>query len=151
MTLSILAISALSSFTLLVPGGEMSKQTLVSIPEGNQIEVAQRGTEAKQANLIEVAQRGTENVAFTYSMDKQADELNERVAANKSVNNLEFAFLPQPERIQSATLAVYRGNDDSSTLHSVRTPEQVATSTSDRWTIPSPGPYKPILDPYSPT
>jgi hypothetical protein len=104
MTLSILAISALSSFTLLAPGGEMREQTRVSIPEGNQIEVA-RGTETKQVNLLEIAQRdGTENVAFL-----MGDELHERVAANKPVEDLIFAVQPQPES-DKFTLAVYQDN-----------------------------------------
>jgi hypothetical protein len=102
MTLSILAISTISSFTLLAPGGEMREQTRVSIPEGNQIEIV-RGTETKQVNLLEIAQRdGTENVAFL-----MGDELHERVAANKPVKDLIFAVQPQPES-DKFTLAVYQ-------------------------------------------
>jgi hypothetical protein len=102
MTLSILAISALSSFTLLAPGGEMREQTRVSLPEGNQIEIV-RGTETKQVNLREIAQRdGTENVAFL-----MGDELHERGAANKPVEDLIFAVQPQADR-NDAILAVYQ-------------------------------------------
>jgi hypothetical protein len=107
MTLSILAISALSSFTLLAPGGEMREQTRVSLPEGNQIEIV-RGTETKQVNLREIAQRdGTENVAFL-----MGDELHERGAANKPVKDLIFAVQPQADR-NDAILAVYQDNQQS--------------------------------------
>jgi hypothetical protein len=61
--------------------------------EANRIGVEQCGTEAKQ------------NVAFT--MGKQVDE---RVAINKPVESRGFASLPQAERTQSATLAVYQDN-----------------------------------------
>jgi hypothetical protein len=92
MTLSILAISAISSFTLLAPGGEMVKQTPVSALEGNRIE-----------QRAEVNQ----NKGITFTMGKQVDE---RVAVNKPVESRGFASLPQAERTQSATLAVYQDN-----------------------------------------
>jgi hypothetical protein len=83
--------------------------------EANRIGVEQCGTEI-QATLIEVEQRGTEanqNVAFTYSMDKQADELHERVAANKPVEDLIYAVQPQAERSEFTSLAVYQDQDQS--------------------------------------
>ncbi len=95
MTLSILAISAISSFTFLAPGGEMVKQTPVSALEGNRIE-----------QRAEVNQ----NKDITFTMDKQVNELHEDVAVNKPVESRGFASLPQAERTQSATLAVYQDN-----------------------------------------
>ncbi len=79
--------------------------------EANRIGVEQCGTETQQANLIEVAQRGTEakqNVAFTYSMGKQVNELHEDVAVNKPVKDLIYAVQPQAERSEFTSLAVYQ-------------------------------------------
>ncbi len=97
MTLSILAISAISAFTLLAPGGgEMvSKQTPVSALEGNRIE-----------QRAEVNQQDK----FTYSMDKQ---VNERVAVNLPVGTSIYAVQPQAENSKSTSLAVYQDNQDN--------------------------------------
>ncbi len=79
--------------------------------EANRIGIEQCGTETQQANLIEVAQRGTENVAFTYLMGKQVNELHEDVAVNKPVKDLIYAVQPQAERSEFTSLAVYQDQD----------------------------------------
>jgi hypothetical protein len=87
--------------------------------EANRIGIEQCGTETQQATLIEVEQRGTEanqNVAFTYTMDKSADELHNQVAANlppESSRSI-YAVQPQADRTESeVTLAVYPDQDQS--------------------------------------
>jgi hypothetical protein len=113
MSLPIVTLSVLAAS---LSGADMSTTSLPQNLEANRIGIEQCGTktqlEAKQGNLIEVAQRGTEN-AFTYSMGKQADELHERVAASKPVEDLIYAVQPQAERSEFTSLAVYQDQDQS--------------------------------------
>jgi hypothetical protein len=100
--------------------------------EANRIGIEQCGIETQQANLIEVAQRGTENVAFTYLMGKQVNELHEDVAVNKPVKDLIYAVQPQAERSEFTSLAVYQDQDQGKEAPMLATqprPERTEAST----------------------
>ncbi len=88
-----------------------------------------------RTNHIEQQQRaeGNQQQDFTYTMGK-SDILKE-MAVNKRVENSGFAFLPEVERTQSATLAVYTGREkgiESSTLNLVGSPDQLATRIENK-------------------
>jgi hypothetical protein len=134
-------LSALTiGFTSLLSPSDVAIQPVISPDLAPQME--QRGIEAKQNGTLqnvaftysmdksdskEVAvnksesprsiaflpqvERGTETVAFT-SMDKQADELHERIAGKLPPESGSIYATQPCERTQSATLAVYQGNQD---------------------------------------
>jgi len=111
-----------STFTLLSPsGGEMPS---AFSPEAK----LNTGSQIEQQQLVE----GNQQQDIISLIDKEVG--NDQLAVNLPVQSPVFASLPQPERT-SATLAVYRSNDESSTLHLGRTSE-IATSID--YPVPTP-------------
>jgi hypothetical protein len=91
-----------------------------------------KSIESREFAFLPQVERGTENVAFTYSMDKdskQVDGLHERVAG-KLPPESSIAVQPQADSNAITTLAVYQDQSKEAPAldFSVRTPEQVAVS-----------------------